>query len=85
MVVSSPDTLIQLGDFSNPGALLALLGVILIVILHIKNVRGGILIGIIAITIAGFFFTNPATGEAFTKLPETWVSFENPITALKPT
>ena len=85
MVSSSPDTLIQLGDFSNPGALLALLGLILIVVLHIKNVKGGILIGILAVTIAGFFFTNPATGETFTQLPKAWFSFENPISALKPT
>ena len=41
--------------------------------------------GMIAITIAGIFVKNPATGLAYTQLPENIFSFQNPITALAPT
>lgn len=85
IITSSPDTLVKLGDMSNPGAILALLGLVLIVYLTIKGIKGGILIGIIAVTICGMFFVNPATGQPFTVLPSSLVSLENPFRALEPT
>lgn len=85
LVLSNPDTLVALGDLGNPGTLLALLGIVLTAVLVIKKIPGGILMGMIAITIAGIFVKNPATGLAYTQLPENIFSFQNPITALAPT
>ncbi|MEG2338135.1 MAG: NCS2 family permease [Clostridium sp.] len=86
IIVSSEDTLIKMGDLSNPGALLALLGIIVTAVLVIKRVRGGILVGILLVTILGLFVTNPVTGGTYTIWPEGGLlAFDNPATALAPT
>src|SRR5580692_5879063 len=50
LVVSDPATLVGLGNIRNPTAALALLGLILMVALEIRKVKGAILIGVLAIT-----------------------------------
>lgn len=54
IVASHPATLVTLGDLSQPGAALALIGLILIVALHVWRVRGAVLVGIIVITALGW-------------------------------
>jgi adenine/guanine/hypoxanthine permease len=56
IIVANPATFVGLGKISDPQVLLASLGVILIAILMIKRVGSAILIGIIAITLAGIPF-----------------------------
>lgn len=86
IIQASPETLIQIGDLSNPGAILTLLGIALTAFLIIRRVKGAILIGIITITIAGFFFANPATGNMITQWPAGGIfAFSNPAEALAPT
>ena len=85
IIQDSEDTLVTIGDLSNPGALLALAGILLTAVLVIRRVKGAILIGIFVITIAGIFVKNPATGMGYTVLPASIVSFENPVKALAPT
>ena len=85
IIQDSEDTLVTIGDLSNPGALLALAGILLTAVLVIRRVKGAILIGIFVITIAGIFVKNPATGLGYTVLPTSFVSFENPVKALAPT
>jgi AGZA family xanthine/uracil permease-like MFS transporter len=50
LVVPDPATLVGLGNIRNPTAWLALLGLILMVALEVKKVRGAILIGVLTIT-----------------------------------
>ena len=50
LVVGDPATLVGLGNIRNPTAALALLGLLLMVALEVKKVRGSILIGVITIT-----------------------------------
>ena len=50
LVVSDPSTLVSLGNVRNPTAALALFGLILMVALEIRKVRGAILIGVLATT-----------------------------------
>lgn len=52
-VVSSGGIVPELTKFTNPSVLLALFGLVLTVILMIKNSKGAILIGIVATTIVG--------------------------------
>lgn len=85
IVVHSPDTLLTLGDLANPGALLALLGIFFTAVLVIRGVKGAILIGVLTVTVLGLFFKDPATGAAYTVLPEQFIAFDNPVTALAPT
>ncbi len=53
LIVDHPATYVTLGDLKSPPALLSLFGVIVIAILFALNVRGAILIGILASTIVG--------------------------------
>jgi adenine/guanine/hypoxanthine permease len=52
LVVASPATLVTLGDLHKPEPLLALGGLLLIAILDLHKVRGAILLGILAVTLA---------------------------------
>jgi len=55
LVVSHPETTVTLGDLTQPGALLAIAGLVLIAALMAWRVVGAILIGIVVISIAGWF------------------------------
>jgi len=50
LVVADPNTLLGLGNLRNPSTALALFGLILMVALEVKKVRGSILIGILTVT-----------------------------------
>lgn len=79
-------TLLTMGDLSNPGALLALFGIVLTIILTIRHVKGAILIGILSVTVLGLFVTNPETGMSYTAWPEGGlIAFDNPMVAMAPT
>lgn len=51
IIAGNPATLLTLGDLHNPGAMLAVVGFILIVSLEQRKVPGAIIIGIISITV----------------------------------
>ena len=53
IIVSSESTSVTLGSFSEPTAILAIIGLILTSVLVILKVRGGMLIGIIITTLIG--------------------------------
>lgn len=54
IIVANPATLVALGDLTQPGALLALFGLALIGALSVWNVRGAMLIGIVATTLVAW-------------------------------
>jgi AGZA family xanthine/uracil permease-like MFS transporter len=56
IIVPNPATLITLGDIRAPQTALALVGVIIIGALQVWRVRGAILIGVVAVTIAAIPF-----------------------------
>lgn len=53
IVVNDESTLVRLGDISSNNVLLAIIGIILTAVLTIRQVKGGLLIGILATTIIG--------------------------------
>ncbi len=55
IVAANPATMVTLGDLHQPAPLLAALGFLVIVALDCLRVKGAILIGIVAVTIASFF------------------------------
>ncbi len=85
IIAYSPDTLTTLGDLGQPGALLTLVGIVITAFLVIKNVKGGILIGVLITTAIGLFVHNPQTDMMFTAMPLSLISFDNPVEALRPT
>jgi len=56
IIVSNPATLISFGDFTNPHIILTLIGIAITACLMARNVKGSILIGILATTIIGIPF-----------------------------
>jgi adenine/guanine/hypoxanthine permease len=50
LVVRDPDTLVSMGNIKEPTAWLSLLGLLLMVALEVKKIRGSILIGVLSIT-----------------------------------
>jgi AGZA family xanthine/uracil permease-like MFS transporter len=50
LIVGDPETLVTLGNMRNPTTALALFGLILMVALEVKKIRGAILIGVLATT-----------------------------------
>ena len=54
LVVRDPNTLVGLGNIKNPTAVLTLCGLILMVALEVKKVRGSILIGVLSVTAAAW-------------------------------
>ncbi len=56
LITAHPATLVTLGDLHASGALLAIAGFILIVGLEQRKVRGAIIIGILAVTLASVLF-----------------------------
>src|ERR1035438_7458759 len=50
LVIGDPETLVGMGSIRNPTAALALFGLILMVILEVRKVRGSILTGVLATT-----------------------------------
>ncbi len=86
IVVNSDSTLVTIVDFRENfntvgiGALLAIIGLFIIIVLHIKNVKGSILIGILATWVLGMICQ--ATGlyqvdvdNGFYSLYPSWSSF----------
>jgi adenine/guanine/hypoxanthine permease len=51
LVLADPETLVGLGNLRNPTTYLALFGLILMVALEVKKVRGAILLGVLSTTV----------------------------------
>ncbi|MCU7553876.1 NCS2 family permease [Alteromonas sp. ASW11-19] len=77
LVVSHPATFVTLGDLSDPAVLLALAGILLTIVLVIKNVTGAILLSIIALTLAGTLI--PTESGVLTATPEAVIGMPDPI------
>src|SRR5699024_3955068 len=50
IVIGNPDTLVTLGDLTQPGPILATIGFMLIVALAYRQITGAVMIGILLIT-----------------------------------
>jgi AGZA family xanthine/uracil permease-like MFS transporter len=68
LVVSSPATLVTVGDMHNPHTVMAVFGFLLIVTLDRLRVPGALLVGIVSVTVLSFFFGGN-TFKGFMSLP----------------
>ena len=69
IVAPSPATYVTLGDLHSPAVVLAVLGFLAIAVLDRLRVPGAILIGILAVTVASFFFGGNHFGGVFAPPP----------------
>lgn len=65
LIIDNPATLVTLGDMKNPEVLVGMAGVLIIGILLSRNIKGAILIGILASTVIGL-------GVGVTVIPENF-------------
>jgi len=66
-LLRAPEVPVRIGDWSEPGTILALAGIALTLLLVLRRVRGAILLGMLPLGVAGL-----ALGLA--PLPESWVA-----------
>jgi AGZA family xanthine/uracil permease-like MFS transporter len=71
VIVSNPETFVGPGDFTSGSAALCLAGIALTAILVSRRVPGAIVIGILAVTLAGLFVPDGG-GARITALPGHW-------------
>ncbi len=69
LVVGDPFTLVRAGEWT-PSVLMGLAGLLLMVVFEIRQLKGGLLAGILLITVLGVIF-DPAV-----QAPDTWVAWE---------
>ncbi len=71
VIISSPATFVTLGDMMTPAPLVAIFGLVVAGLCHIKGIKGSLLIGILASTILGVFvgITKPPADMKFISSP----------------
>lgn len=77
LIVDHPATFVSIGNLSEPATLLALFGIVLTIILVIRNVTGAILISVIILTLIGLIIPNGDT--MLTQIPEAIVGMPDSI------
>ena len=56
LIIRDPATFVTMGNVRNPTAVLAMLGLALMVVLEVRKVRGSILIGVLSVTAVAWIF-----------------------------
>jgi AGZA family xanthine/uracil permease-like MFS transporter len=77
LVVDNQATFVALGDLSDPGVMLALLGIVVTIVLVIRQVTGAILISVILLTIIGYFV--PSSEGMLTASPDGFIGMPDSI------
>ncbi|MEZ9232958.1 NCS2 family permease [Vibrio amylolyticus] len=75
IVVENPATLVSLGDFTNPNALLAAVAFLIIAVLSERRVFGAVLIGILSVTLIGMALGLVEYGGFFSAPPSIAPTF----------
>lgn len=78
IVVANPSTLIGLGNLASPPVLLALIGIVITLVLYIRDFPAAVFLGLLATAIIGIIFTLvgfTAHDAIMPAIPKTWVSF----------
>ncbi|MCX8743635.1 NCS2 family permease [Lactobacillus sp. B3795] len=68
LIQQGKNSLLTIGSFKNPSLLLAIFGLILTIVLYIKDVKGNFFIGIVITTIVGIIFHIHDSGVKTTHL-----------------
>ncbi|KPN80612.1 NCS2 family nucleobase:cation symporter-2 [Apilactobacillus kunkeei] len=68
LIQQGKNSLLTIGSFRNPSLLLAIFGLVLTILLYLKNVKGNFFIGIVITTIVGIIFHIHDSGVKTTHL-----------------
>jgi len=69
IIISNPQSIVALGDFSSAQVLLGFFGILLTIILVNRRVRGALILSILAVTVAGMFLPAATPGARITAWP----------------
>lgn len=75
LVVANPATFVSLGTFANHEAQLACLGLVIILVLMVRKIKGAILIGVLATTLIGILRGMARWPAAIFSLPHPAATF----------
>ena len=75
LVVANPATFVSLGSFANHEAQLACLGLVIILVLMVRKIKGAILIGVLATTLIGILRGMAKWPAAIFSLPHPAATF----------
>ncbi len=79
LVVANPATFVSLGSFANHEAQLALVGLVIMLVLMVRKIKGAILIGVMATTLVGILRGMASWPSAIFSLPHpaaTWLKLD---------
>lgn len=76
LVVSSPATLVTLGDLRTPRVAVSLAGLLVTAVLLVRRVPGGILLGIVASAAAGAWLEPRSTAPLLSEINGTWLQLD---------
>ena len=79
IVVADPATYLRMGDMHAPAPLFAVAGLVLIIALEARKVTGGVILGILAVTVASIALGHSAFNGAFAippSLAPTWLQLD---------
>jgi AGZA family xanthine/uracil permease-like MFS transporter len=79
ILVANPKTIAILGHFNTPGVMLAFGGIVLLMLLVLKRVRGAMVLSIFILAFAGLFIPGPTAGTKITALPTHVLDWPNSI------
>lgn len=85
IVAANPASVLSIGELGSPKVLLALAGLLISSVLVIRRIPGGLLIGILAVTLMGLFITDPVTGNPITAYQHGAYGIFDKIPSLSPT
>lgn len=74
IVAPDPNTFVKAGNLSSPPTLLALAGIVLIAVLVWRKVRGAMVLGIFALTVAGLLIPTADGKGHLTQMPAALIS-----------
>lgn len=57
IIIGDPDTMVGLGDLTNPSTLLAIFGLVITVIFMVRGIKGGIFFGMLIAAVVGMIFS----------------------------
>lgn len=81
IVIKDPDTLVKMGNFTTPPVIIAVIGIVVIVVLSKKNIKGALLWGIVISTMIAWIYalSNPKLAAEAYKiyLPNGIFKFES--------
>ena len=78
IVIASPSTIIGLGNLASPPVLLALIGIVITLVLYVREFPAAVFLGLLATAILGVIFTLvgfTAPDAIMPAIPAQWVSF----------